>query len=253
MGLLLAGCSTTIESPGEQGLTPAQKLAQERWLQQALPVFKTSCTMCHDGSMPAVGYLQGMTDLGIRDTLLAFTPAIVNLTAPQSSRVLTKGMHEGPALSAQQASDVLAWVTAQRDATPPMPGPETAQMMAMPCTSGAPGTANCPINTVDLTAVGTAGSSITFVAAPVGSDLYVTEMTLKAGAAGAYIEHPLFVAYPAAPAKPTPDPIDQLFAVKLNLMANASAKLGDGTATFTGFSTSNPLTIQFTAVDNYRP
>ena len=123
-GSLAAACTGDIEDKSLQGLTPAEALAKTRWLKDAEPVFQAKCFMCHDGSMatavpPPDPYLAGMGDMAIRDTAIAYVPQLVNLGAPRSSRVLSKGMHEGPALTAQEASKILGWIQAEHDARPP--------------------------------------------------------------------------------------------------------------------------------------
>src|SRR5690349_12157904 len=67
----LVGCTGLIDS-GNSNLTPEQRVAQEKWIDKALPVFKAACTSCHAGSTPNVGFLVGATDLAVRDTLMGF-------------------------------------------------------------------------------------------------------------------------------------------------------------------------------------
>lgn len=242
--LVVAGCTGSIDAGGQvDNLTPAQQLAQSAWLKKALPVFKPTCTMCHDGSMAAApAYLMGMTDLDIRDTAIAFMPPVVNLGAPQSSRVATKGAHEGPALTAPQISDILIWIQYEHDARPPGMLIETAQMT--PVLDGT------TVNKIDLSALGSPGSSVNFIAQAVGPDLYMTGLGVTAGASGLSLAHPLFESYVTGMMDPTPDPADQFFNVALDLAANATAKLGDGTVTFPGFSSATAISIRFDALAN---
>lgn len=244
-----AACTGTIDA-GDQvaGLTPAQQLAQEAWIEKALPVFKPECTMCHDGTNPmypdAPAYLAGAKDLDIRDTAIAFMPPVVNLGAPGSSRVISRGMHEGPMLTSPQISDVTLWIQAERDARPPGTVAETAKAAVMLCTAGNPGDATCPINHLDTTAAGAAGT-VDFVVQQVGPDLYFTNLAITAGAGGLTLAHPLFESYPATATDPTPNPNDRYFNVSLSLAAGASSPLGTGTATFTGFGITNPISVRF--------
>src|SRR5262249_31798739 len=96
----LTGCAGLIGGDGDSILTPEQKLAQQKWLETALPVFKQNCVQCHTGSDPTTAFLMATSDLGMRQALLDFDPQVVNLEAPDSSRVLTKGAHAGPPLDA---------------------------------------------------------------------------------------------------------------------------------------------------------
>jgi hypothetical protein len=256
--LLVVGCTGTIDSSIPPGVPPEQARAVTLWAKKALPVFKAECTSCHDGTMPGVppapAYLMGASDLEIRDTILAFMPSLIKLSSPKASPVLGKGSHEGPALSAQGASDILIWINAERDARPPGPVIETPQLTPQPCTAGNPGDVTCPINHIDLSMLGTAlpGATLDLVASQVGEDLYLTNMAFKAGADGLYAEHPVFTTYPAA-MMPTADPQDRYFAFKVNLTAAGTGPLDTGSTILNGFAVGNPLTVRFDVVDKNRP
>ena len=238
-----AGCTGSIDA-GEQvaNLTPAQQLAQTAWIKKALPALKAgTCNTCHDGSMAptAPPYMAGEKDLDIRDGMIAFIPAVVNLNSPQSSRVVVKTPHEGPALSAPQASDVVLWLQAERDARPAGMEIQTPQMMPMMCVADP-----CPINTIDLSGVGSTGSTITFEVTPLGADLYFTALTVTAGPSGLHMVHPVFETWPAGAMMPTLDPNDRFFSVALDLAAGAKSILGGGETTFLNFGT-NPISVKF--------
>jgi mono/diheme cytochrome c family protein len=259
----MIGCTGLIDDGGTGGLTPEQAKARRLWLDKALPQFTTNCQVCHDGSRVNIGFVEGTSDLGRRDTLMAYAPAVVNVDAPGSSRILTKGLHEGPALDAIQTSDILEWVQAERDAQPDpgAGGPvlETEPFLAQICTGGLPGEATCPINTVGLDAIGdgVVGAKIQFVAQALGSGIYMTNLRLLPGAGGAFIEHPLFVSWPEdTTMPPKADTIDRFFNVKLNLMMTASPEeeqIGGGTAAFVGFVATDKLTIHFKTAKLYQP
>lgn len=255
--LALVGCTGLIgtgEGPEDEGLTPEEIAARELFVTKAAPVLKTSCVACHAGMPPT--FLAGATDLEMRDTVLAYEPVVVNLDAPQSSRLLTKGPHSGPGLTATELSDVLEWIRAEKDAQPD-PGPSEIPLDTQPftvqlCSSGTAPSPTCPINTVDLTPLGVAGAKIEFVAPVVGSSLYLNQLKLTAGAEGIFIEHPLFVSHPAD-AEPIPDTIDRYYATTMNLMASVTEQIDGGTASFGGFSASDPITIHFKAVKIFQP
>ena len=258
--IALVGCTGLIET-GNSNLTPEQRVAQEKWVDKALPVFKMNCFSCHSGSQPDIAFLQGSSDLNVRDTLMGFDPQVVNVDAPQSSRVLTKGPHAGPDMLADQKSDVLEWITAEHDAAGKSgTGPtivQTAPFTPLLCTAGVAGDPTCPVNHVDLTPVGLPGATIDFLAQPLSQDTYVTDLALKASADGAYIEHPLFVSVPPM-GEVIPDSLDRFFAVKMDLMPMQTASIGGGTAAFVGFAPPSPtnasqLYITFKVVDKYRP
>jgi hypothetical protein len=191
---------------------------------------------------PPDPYLAGMGDMAIRDTAVAYVPQLVNLGAPKSSRVLSKGMHEGPALSAQEASAILGWIEAERDARPPAMLIESA-----PVTMAGSGA-----TTVPLDSLGYAAAAITFNAMSLSAtETYVTGITVTPGADGLYLEHPLFVSNPAG-ADPIPDPQDRFYSTTIDVMAGSAAPIGGAGTTFTGFKISDPLTIRFDVLDKYR-
>ncbi|MBS1125010.1 MAG: hypothetical protein H6Q90_7238, partial [Deltaproteobacteria bacterium] len=201
--LVMAGCPGLIEDEaGSGGLTPQAALARTAWLDKALPVLTANCLSCHNGSQPNIGFLEGTGDLVRRDTLLAFTPSVVNLEATGSSRLMTKGAHAGPPLDAVQTSNLLEWVQAEHDASdldPDSAAFKTDKFIPRLCTGGLAGAPTCPINTVALDAVGDGviGGKISFVAQALGSGLYLTSLKLVPGTGGAFIDHPLFVSWPA--------------------------------------------------------
>ncbi len=264
--VMVVGCSGLIDGGGTGGLTPEEATAQRLWVEKALPVLQGNCVICHDGSRANIGFVTGVGDLDKRASILAYTPTVVNLDAPSSSRILTKGIHEGPALNAIQTSDLLEWANAERAAAPPPgeggPTLETAQFLVQVCTSGLPDdppanpNPNCPVNKVSLADIGGTGAEIRFVVQSLGSGLYMTNLKLVPATDGAFIEHPLFVSWPADGSEPKADTIDRFFSVKMNLMATASAEdqqIGGGTAAFVGFLASDKLSIHFKGVSVFKP
>jgi len=252
---LLVACTGEIQSENLVGLPITEQVAQQAWVEKALPVLATKCITCHDGSMPNIGYLAGADDLARRETLVTYVPRVVNLGAPQSSRIVTKGAHMGPALdSALEANPIIIWIKAESKARPDDAPPiRTAMVAPMLCTDPQMvGMAACPINTVDLTALGAAGS-LEFVIQQVGPDSYFTNLKIKAGAEGLYLEHPLFETYEGGVEPPKPDPIDRFFATTVNVMPNMEVVLGTGTTTIAGFNAAEPLSFKFDVVEKYRP
>lgn len=270
IAMVATGCVGSIAQPGgdDQGsngpLTPEQAMAKDAWEHEAYPELNNSCAGCHNGNMPgAPAFLAGAGSpdeaavLMVRDTLIAFTPAVVNLDAVASSRILTKGLHSGPALLADQNTKILDWLTkekaAQMSTGDQPPTLETAPFSIVPCTGGNAGDPTCPINHVPLDSVGGTGAEISFVAQRLGQGIYVNELTLVGGAMGVYIEHPLFVSHPAGQDNPVPDSLDRYFDVKLDLMPGSTAQLDGGTAAFVNFDATAMISIIFRVVDHYRP
>ena len=272
--LAMVGCTGLIGGTGDGNLTPEQAKARQLWETKAAPVFKTNCVSCHAGTDPTTAFLQGTTDLEIRDTLLGWDPQVVNLEAPESSRVLTKGAHTGPALGSSDTSDILVWVQAERDAAMTIdPGPqlETPRFKPLLCTGGIAGDTSgcgtdpltcCPINTVTLDDLGLVGAKISFVAQPLSQDLYLTDIYLAASTDGVYLEHPLFSSWDPDTGLPIPDSIDRYFSVKMNLAQSPTTPvcpgpscdhIGNGAAAFVGFLPNREISIHFKALEAFHP
>jgi hypothetical protein len=257
--LALVGC-TGLVGGGSDGETPQQKAALQAWQQKALPVLKQDCISCHNGSRANVGFLAGGDDIAIHDTLMGFTPSVVNLDAASSSQIVTKDLHEGPPLTPEELPKMLDWLFAERDAAshnPDMPVQqlETPPMAVQLCTTG--DTATCPVNHIALDSIPTdgttlTGAEITFVAQQIGTSLYLSRMSGNGGTSGFYLEHLLFVSLPAM-AAPFPDQIDRYFALKFNVGPNASSPVGGGTEDFIGFKPTDMISLHFKILSAFKP
>jgi hypothetical protein len=108
---------------------------------------------------------------------------------------------------------------------------------------------------VDLGGIGPTpvAGTLEFVLQSVGGDSYFTAVKIKAGAEGLYTEHPLFETYVGGDPMPTPDPLDRLFAVVLNIPANMEMPVGNGTIPISGFVPTDPLSFQFDVIEKVRP
>lgn len=262
--LLAMGCSGLIDGGGTSDLTPEEVEARRLWVEKALPQLQANCVICHDGSRANIGFVAGAGDFEKRDTILAYTPVVANTDAPASSRVLTKGIHEGPALDAVQTSDILEWLQAEKAAVPDPgeggPRLETDLFLPTICTGGLPDSPgapnlNCLYNTIPLDVIGATGSKIEFIAQALGSGLYVTNLRLVPGGEGVFIDHPLFVAYPDG-AEPKADTIDRFFNVKMNLQVGAAIEeqqIAGGTAAFVGFLSTDKIAIHFKEASLFKP
>jgi hypothetical protein len=247
--LAVAACDGEIDQGAAvEGLSPSEQLARAAWIKQALPALKTAtCTTCHAGERPdAPGYLVGATDLDARETMVAIIPSVVSLTSPKTSPVLLKGMHEGPALAADQISAILAWITFEHDARGGSAFIDTEKIAIAPCT-GAPLDPTCMTPTsIDLS-VGSPGSTVTFFATQLGPDLYVQQLVATAGASGLHMTHPIFKTWPATGSDTTdgiPDANDTFYNVAIDIAAGAKSTLAS-TTSFVGFSAADMISIQF--------
>jgi mono/diheme cytochrome c family protein len=258
----LVGCTGLIDG-GSDGMSDQQRTARARWTNDAYPALSANCAVCHNGSRVNIGFLVGDDQDAVKTTLLAYQPSVVNFEAPGSSRILSKGLHDGPELTASQSSAILQWLQAERDAAQhdPLNPVVTLKVPAFAvqiCTAGLPDNAEgtCPTNHVSLATVPDAGAlvpgaEISFTAQKLTS-LYVTNLKLNGGTAGAYIEHPLFVSIPAM-GNPFPDQLDRFFNLKDDAAAAKADLLAGGTHSFAGFNPDDMLEIHFKVVAAYKP
>jgi hypothetical protein len=257
------GCSGTIdEGAAVANLSPTQQLALNAWLMLAEPAFVSdTCVTCHDPDSPmfnagsadgAPPYLMGSSDVGERDNVIATMPPVVNLSSPRASLVLMKGVHEGPALDAPSASNILTWIQYERDARVGSAAlPTTMPYTMMDCVSGSAGSMTCPINSIDLTSAGAPGT-ITFTEFPVAddngqlNDIDLTGLTITAGAMGLHVVHPLFGTIPSGSGAGSGtmfDPEDRFFNVDMELAPSATLVLGQ--TSFSEFVHTDPIVVQF--------
>jgi mono/diheme cytochrome c family protein len=257
-----AGCTGLIDG-GSDGLSNEQRDAETQWEQNAYPVLSTTCGVCHAGQRANVGFLIGGNPTDVKATLLAYQPPVVNFDAPGSSRLLSKGLHDGPELTGDQTSTILQWLQAEKDAQDHDPtnptivyqvDPFTVQM----CTGGDPDNAagTCPTNHISLSTIAGLGpmvpnAEISFTAQAIAG-LYLSNMTISGGDAGVYLEHPLFVSKPAM-GDLYPDQIDRFFADKDDVGPGMNQPLGGGTAVFAGFDPANQVEIHFKLASAYKP
>lgn len=270
VALSFTGCSGLITgddgSGGGSGSgTPEQQVALQKWNTDAYPIFANACSSCHGGSNAlAPWFLKANTPAEMRTLLLGWTsPVVVNVQAPDQSRVLLKGAHEGAqALDPTQVLAISGWIMAERDAAnagTTSAELTTAKVDVLTCSGGTPGDASCPINTIKLDHL--VGASISFVAQAYGNDLYLSDIFLKASTDGVYLDHPLFVSWPVA-GDEIVDNLDRFSATKLNLAATTATPIcpgpscdhiGAGAAIFVGFSSANKLSITFKVLEPVHP
>jgi hypothetical protein len=263
----ITGCSGLItgddDSGGAGSGTVEQQVAQKKWTEDAYPVFANVCSSCHGGANAAAPwFLKANTPTDMRTLLLGWSsPVVVNVPTPDQSRVLLKGAHEGAqALNPTQASSILGWIMAERDAANAGTTSvelTTSKVDVLPCSGGAPGSATCPINTIRLDDDHLVGASISFVAQPYGNDLYLSDLFLEASTDGVYLDHPLFVSWPPE-GNELVDNLDRFSQTKLNLAATTSTPvcpgpscdhIGAGAAIFVDFASANKLSITFKVLE----
>jgi len=191
--IALVGCTGLIDG-GSDGLSQQQRDARAKWQSEALPVLQQNCATCHNGSRAMIGFLIGTKDLDIRDSLMKYDPPVVNLDATKSSRIVTKGLHDGPALTSEQLTALLDWLDAEHEALnhdPDHPIPQLATTKYAPqiCQTGTNPTGPCPTNHIPLSDIANVGATvpgaeITFIAEGLSSGLYLHDLSVTSGTAG---------------------------------------------------------------------
>ncbi len=263
-----AGCTGFItgesfgSGSGSGSDDPVQEAA-DQWNNNAYPLFNSLCVGCHNNAaMMATTpqFLAGTDAASMRTTLLGFPGGFVNLTSPADSLVVTEGpAHPGTTWPTGDPAIIQTWVEAeQAAAATTMPGDGTLETDPMPlqlCVvpSGGDDSA-CPKTTFDLSGLGLPGASITLVAQQLTptSGIYIDFLSLNGAAAGAYIEHPLFIDSPTGE-QALEDEFDQFETVKTDVAPSTAAAIGAGAAAFTEFVPTDPIVISFKVVMPYQP
>jgi hypothetical protein len=168
-------------------------------------------------------------------------PGIV-VKDPQSSRLILKGAHAGPAFTGPNAAlgdSVLQWLTSEAASivATPQPGTDASAVVVGP-------------NTLDISKGGTnvTGAKLAFTATVSGSILTLTKLTVTAPAAGAmHVVHPMFVTVPST-GSALPDPVDSFSNLDQTVPAGATAALGVGTLILSNWAAGAKLLVQFTTL-----
>ena len=161
-------------------------------------------------------------------------PGVV-VANPAASIILTKGRHEGPALTDPLLTDLTQWLTAEAAALP------VATMPSTPAFSVTAGT-----NDIDCSAAGIAGLHVTFNATIGGDLVTMTNVSVVTpSATGVHITYPIFAIVP-----PGGTEIDDasLSNVDQTIAAGTTAALGPGTLILTQWATGSMMKIEFTAI-----
>lgn len=139
------------------------------------PAMLADCAVCHEpGGVARYDFINTPVD----DYAAAFSlSGFVDLTNPGESRLLAKGVHDGPAWRPEQYEAILGWIEAEAGDRP-----EVTYIEPGPITYG--------FNNYDLGVLGAAGSALTFVLSDFDTGLLLTDATLVAGPDGLLVELP---------------------------------------------------------------
>ncbi len=196
------------------------------------PLLTSFCGACHaEGT--TVPFMGG-TDMY---TTVMEWPNLVSLKVPGASSLVAKGAHSGPAWQLEQKAVVQGWIQAESDFAPEE-GDDLETIPFVPVAGE---------NSIDLTAVGLAGATISFRMEPLSSGMYLSRMALNAGAEGVHIVHPTFVPWEGD--TPAPDPVDRFSNVDIYAEANGSQSVGGGTLILVNTTPTAPISVRFELVE----
>jgi hypothetical protein len=242
----VAGCTGefTPDNGASADAGPDQA-AREAFATDLVPIMMAKCNSCHlAGQVGApkfstydeiVAHTVAMPIAGV-DKMLDCTPA--------SSLLYTKGEHlANPATAfdaTSEAPKVAAFIELYAAAKPEcMDVGGAAVTPSIVFQLGA--------NSVDLSTLGPGlvGATLTFDASTVGGGLYLSAMTLTAGADGLHIVHPRFETCPGGTLTPANDSFSL---VDVTVAAAAQQTLGQGTYTLIGVAVGDKFGISFDAI-----
>jgi len=111
----LAGCELFLDVGDDtvgDGSSPRDELA-DQFNDSVLPLLDRRCSACHNGSRVGIDFMA--IDGSAYDSVRNW-PALVNFTEPGASRLLTKGIHEGPTWLPDERDRIIVWLLAEADA-----------------------------------------------------------------------------------------------------------------------------------------
>ena len=236
IAVVSAGCNALVDGwtdepdvEADAGELPANT-ARAKFDRDVLPLVTGTCSGCHAGNDPAIAWMKPAPD---EYTAMKAWPNLVAIANPATSNLLTKGQHQGPAWTIEQATKILGWIEAERDEAPvEEPVIETGAVEVL---VGA--------NTLPLDTIGSAGTVLTFNAQKLTYGLYLTNISVTGGPMGVHIKHPLFVTWQGT--TPSPDPIDSFDTVEIDLGAAKAGAIGGGLLMLTNVPMDAKLSVSF--------
>jgi len=202
------------------------------------PILETNCASCHTAGRAGPPFLEPIPDT---HSAVVNREGLLDFANPPESLLVTRGAHSGPALSTQDASVITTWITLE--AAIKKDGQSFIEISTnlVPLTPGKV--------TLDLSAVGLTGSSMTFEVSVASSLTYLDNWLVAAGTRGVTLVHPLIVTW--FDQKATVDPIDRFSGVSIEVPAGERAKVGQGSAIFADVKPGSSLSIHFSKVAAY--
>lgn len=228
VAIAASACAGDITTPNGDPADVAA--AKAKFSQDVQPILDGFCGACHS-SMPNIDFMRPNPD--VRTAVLGW-PSLVSLEAPAQSSLLTKGPHSGPALTPDQSAVMLDWIELEVIAA----GGEPAETVETDRLTPAPG-----LNTIDLTALGLTGSSLSFLYEPLATGMYLSDIKVTGGTGGVHVVNPLFVIWNEGAAEP--DPINRFGNVDLTVLEAETKFIGGGTAVFVDVAPGSDISVHF--------
>ncbi len=208
------------------------------FLAEVQPLLEARCRNCHEDPEAAPVFLDPADYYA---SVLAY-PDLVVPGAPNSSTLVTKGNHRGPAWEASEASIVRGWIQAEADAgmtdagTEPGPGPsrEARMTSAYPVDAGVE-------NRIPLAEVGLVGAELVFTANRVASGMMLNDVRIVAASSSISFSHPRLVMW--ADTTPTMDS-DRFSDLEMTISAGMSGTL-TSSCVLVDFPENGELSVQF--------
>jgi hypothetical protein len=113
--------------PGTNNNPPPSATARQLFDANVAPMLAAVCASCHAGAPPTTGPTFLGSGATMYYSMLTGDARFVN-AVPAKSELVTKGLHEGPALTTAAATNIDAWLNqelVERGATLPQPPPPT--------------------------------------------------------------------------------------------------------------------------------
>jgi mono/diheme cytochrome c family protein len=228
LALVASACTGEIVNPS--GDDPAVAAAMAKFTTDVQPILGGFCGGCHVGTAN-VDFMR--PDPDTRGRMLGW-PNLVNLDNPTGSSLLTKGPHSGPAFTPDQASVMLDWIELEVIAA----GGEPAETVETDRVTPQPG-----LNSIDLGAIGLAGTTLTFLYEPLATGMYLSDIKVTAGTGGVRLVNPLFVIWNGG--APEPDPINRFGNIDLTVQEAQTSFIGGGTAVFVDVAPGSDVSVYF--------
>jgi len=232
MGLALAASACVGDITGSDGDDAATVAAKAKFSADVQPILDGFCGACHSGGMPNIEFMMPNPDS--RTQMLGWN-GLVDLTAPTSSTLLTKGAHTGPAFTPDQSAIMLDWIELEVVAA----GGEPAETVETERLTPTPG-----VNTLDLGAIGLTGTTLSFLYEPLATGMYLSDIQVTGGTGGAHLVNPLFVIWNAEGVA-EPDPINRFGNIDLTVLEGTSSQIGGGTAVFVEVLPGSDISVHF--------